>query len=261
VIRGRHFRAAVAALGAMGWIGCSSPAPPTPAPRPGQPASAPVAVAPTVDAKTDPEPETQTPKPKPGPGVPDDWPPRKRPDGTHLSMVEIRDSLIPGAGKGLFAKTDIPDETYIGFYDGRYLTDEEIDALDDLHSSYLFLVPECAEEPVYTGIVGDLNHPISKVNYAPAEINGKKTHLQNVEFHEQCEEPYEQLYTIRDVKAGEELYTDYGPEYDYDFMAYDTVRQHFLNVTGIPAQDEFTWEYTEQMAKAAAEEASDDDDG
>ena len=240
-------RAAVAA-GAIVWIGCSSPAPPPPAPRPGQPALAPVAVAPTLDAKT----ESES-KPEPERGVPDDWPPRKRPDGTHLSMVEIRDSLIPGAGKGLFAKFDIPEETYIGFYDGRYLTDEEIDALDDLHASYLFLVPECAEEAVYTGIVGDLNHPISKVNFAPAEINGRKTNLQNVEFREQCEEPYEQLYTIRDVEAGEELYTDYGPEYDYDFMAYDTVRQHFVEATGIPAQDEFTWEYTEQMAKASAE--------
>jgi len=174
--------------------------------------------------------------------------PRKRPDGTHLSMVEIRDSLIPGAGKGLFAKFDIPAGTYIGFYDGTYLTEEEVDALDDLRSAYLFIIPECADEPVYTGIAGNLEHPISKVNFAPATINGQATNLQNVDFLERCEEPYEKLYTTRFVRAGEELYTDYGAEYPYDFMAFESVQAYFLEASGIPAADTFEWDYSDAAA-------------
>ena len=170
-------------------------------------------------------------------------------EGTHLEMVEIRDSLIPGAGKGLFAKVAIPAGTYIGSYHGAYVTDPEIDALDDLRAEYLFLLPDCAEEGEHTGIAGDLDHPISKVNYAPAELNGQPTHLRNVDFMEYCERPYERLYTTRAVRAGEELYTDYGSEYPYTFMALQSVQQHFLDVTGIPAQAEFTWEYAEEMAK------------
>lgn len=164
-------------------------------------------------------------------------------------MVEVRESKIPGAGKGLFAKYDLPAGTYVGFYDGTYLTEEEVEALDDLRSAYLFLLPECADEPVYTGIAGDLEHPISKVNYAPSEINGQPTHLQNVDFIEQCDEPYEKLFTTRFVHAGEELYTDYGSDYPYTFMAFEAVRAHFLEVTGIPAQPEFTWEYSEEMGE------------
>ena len=49
-------------------------------------------------------------------------------------------------------------------------------------------------------------------------------------------------------------FTDYGPDYEYDFMAFESVQNHFLRATGIPPQSDFTWDYTEEMA------ASDDDD-
>lgn len=208
-------------------VGCSSPAPTSPAPE------ANPAAAPTPSGPPDPSSITR-----------DDGP-RRSPDGTHLAMVEIRDSLIPGAGKGLFAKYDLAAGTYVGHYDGTYLSQAEIDALDDHTTSYLFLLPECADEPIYAGIAGDLEHPISKVNFAPSTVNGHPTHLQNVDFIEQCDEPYEKLFTTRFVHAGEELYTDYGPDYPYDFMAFETVQAHFLEVAGAPAQAEFTWDYSE----------------
>ncbi len=164
-------------------------------------------------------------------------------------MVEVRDSLIPGAGKGLFAKYDLAAGTYVGHYDGTYLSQAEIDALDDHTTSYLFLLPECADEPIYAGIAGDLEHPISKVNFAPSTVNGHPTHLQNVDFIEQCDEPYEKLFTTRFVHAGEELYTDYGPDYPYDFMAFDTVQAYFLEVAGAPTLAEFTWDYSETASE------------
>lgn len=206
-------------------LGCSSRHDPAPAPEP-----EPAAVAATP----------------PGPAaITRDDGPRRSPDGTHLQMVEIRDSLIPGAGKGLFAKYDLAAGTYVGHYDGTYLSQAEVDALDDHTTSYLFLLPECADEPIYAGIAGDLEHPISKVNFAPSTVNGHPTRLQNVDFIEQCDEPYEKLFTTRFVHAGEELYTDYGPDYPYDFMEFEAVQAHFLEVAGAPELADFTWDYSE----------------
>jgi hypothetical protein len=40
-------------------------------------------------------------------------------------MVDVRNSTIPGAGRGVFATVDIPSGTDLGWYRGEALTDEE----------------------------------------------------------------------------------------------------------------------------------------
>jgi hypothetical protein len=168
---------------------------------------------------------------------------RKPPRGPHPEMVEIRPSRIPGAGDGLFALVEIRDETYLGFYRGEKLTPEASERLEGTKAgAYLFGIPECAGDEVHDSIAGDMNDFVSKVNFAPRRINGQPTHLQNVEFREECTEPYIRLYSIRDIAAGEELYADYGPDYDYAFMEIPAVQNYLLQAAGIEEHAEFSWD-------------------
>lgn len=170
--------------------------------------------------------------------------PRKRETTPHPEMVEVRQSLIPGAGEGLFAKVDIPDGTYIGSYAGRLVTPEESDAMQGTkEGEYLFFLPACANDEAHDSIAGDMEDYISKVNYAPATINRQPTYLQNVTFENFCEPPYVRLFAMRKIDANEELYVDYGPDYNYDFMEFPAVQEHLLRVTGISKAAEFTWEH------------------
>jgi hypothetical protein len=62
-------------------------------------------------------------------------------------------------------------------------------------------------------------------------------------FATACKEPFVRLYAKRDIAAGEELYVDYGPYYDYHFMQQPEVQQHFLRACGIESTTAFEWEY------------------
>ncbi|KAF9128758.1 hypothetical protein BGW39_004783 [Mortierella sp. 14UC] len=46
-------------------------------------------------------------------------------------VVEVKESLLPHAGRGLFAKTDIPAGTPLGFYFGVPMTENEFDSLKE----------------------------------------------------------------------------------------------------------------------------------
>ena len=150
------------------------------------------------------------------------------------AIVEIRESQIPGAGMGLYAKKNIPKDSVVTDYKGKKVTKEEY---NQIHAKkehwYMFTMPECANEPNYPYIDGDRNHFASKVNFAPSEINGKPTNLQNVYFLKHCDEPYIRLYASRDIKKGEELFVSYGGIYDYHFMQFKEVQDFFLKKTGI----------------------------
>jgi hypothetical protein len=158
----------------------------------------------------------------------------------HPELVEVRPSLIPGAGLGLFATADIPDGTYLGYYSGTYLAPDVSGAP---HVTYLFILPDCAQDETHDRIAGDSEHYVSKVNFAPEKINGHDTRLQSTTFYEYCEEPFIRLFSTRAIALDEEVYTDYGPDYDYEFMDRDEVQQHFLRVTGIAPRPTFEWDY------------------
>ena len=169
--------------------------------------------------------------------------PVPRSEGPHPELVEVRPSHIPGAGDGLFAKVDIPARTYLGFYAGTYVTEAQADAIEGRAADYLFFIPPCANEKVYDSIAGDMEHYVSKVNFGPKTINGQATQLQNVDFDLKCEEPYARLYSTRAIGAGEELLSDYGPEYPYDFMDLPAVQDYFLGAAGIDRAERFDWDY------------------
>lgn len=149
-------------------------------------------------------------------------------------FVVIKPSLIPGAGMGLFAAKDIPKEKMITHYEGKKITRKEYNALHEKSEHwYVFTMPECANQPNYPYLDGNRNHYGSKVNFAPSEINGKPTNIQNVYFLKHCEEPYVRLYAKRNIKKGEELYVSYGGIYNYHFMKFTEVQDFFLKKAGI----------------------------
>jgi hypothetical protein len=160
------------------------------------------------------------------------------------SFLEVRVSDIPTAGEGLFATADIASGSHIGNYSGRYVTREESDAMSEFEAAYLFEIPICAETQ-HDSIAGNPNHYVSKANYAPSMINGTSTGLQNVGFETFCGEPYVRLFATRDIRAGEELYADYGEVYDYGFMESPEVRRFFVEAAGVEARTEFDFEYSE----------------
>jgi SET domain-containing protein len=159
--------------------------------------------------------------------------------------VVIKPSHIPGAGMGLFAAKDIPKDTMVTHYEGKKITRKEYNALHEKSEHwYMFTMPECANEPNFPYIDGNREHYGSKVNFAPAKINGKPTKLQNVHFLKHCEDPYIRLYATRDIKKGEELYVSYGSIYNYHFMDFPEVQEFFLKKSGIQLKpkEKFTFE-------------------
>lgn len=156
--------------------------------------------------------------------------------------VTVKTSNIPGAGEGAFAKKKIPKGTLLGYYLHNAISMEEAKRLYKLKKHYYFFgAPDCANIPETPYLDGDPNHYVSKVNFAPSEINGVETNLTNVYFQKFCEEPYIRLFAARDIKVGEELYVSYGDGYEYEFMEYESVQEYFLKITKIKKKEKFTF--------------------
>lgn len=115
--------------------------------------------------------------------------------------VELRDS--PGKGKGVFALRDIPSGSLLTRYTGAVLSDDEYDArLNSGATSgdYALQLTEGwivdGENPQRSNWVRYLNHNLRRQNCDGYEVPGAVV-----------------IVTRRDVKEGEELFFDYGPEY------------------------------------------------
>lgn len=181
--------------------------------------------------------------------------------------VVIKPSQIPGAGMGLFAAKDIPKDTMVTHYDGKKITRPEYNALHAKKEHwYVFTMPECSKErvqykacqedenkkladpvckePDYPYLDGNRDHYGSKVNFAPAKINGKPTKMQNVQFLKHCEEPYIRLYALRDIRKGEELFVSYGGIYNYHFMEFPDVQEFFLKKANIKLKSDEKFTYS-----------------
>lgn len=117
-------------------------------------------------------------------------------------ILDVRPSQIKNAGNGLFAFEYIPKETFIGFYDGDILSgDNNITDYSFQISKKYFIdakdFPRC-----YIAMINDAIY--SKfINNCEFRITNKK----KVENNKIC------LYTIKDIKKGEELFASYGEDY------------------------------------------------
>ena len=155
----------------------------------------------------------------------------------------IKKSTIPNAGNGLFALVKINKGEVIGELGGRLITDED----HARGNHYIASIPECAwkkTRPYKSLDSKDYGGQVSRINFAPSEINGVATHFQNAVIKQICEPPYVTFVALQDIEPGTEIWSTYGPEYDYDkFMTVPEVRKFFCGRLKINCRKEFTYSH------------------
>ena len=158
------------------------------------------------------------------------------------TRTEIRPSAIPGAGNGLFAVTAIKQGDVIGELGGRLVAEEDYPS----GNYYLASIPECAWEetkPYKFLDAKDFGAHVSRINFAPKEINSIETHFQNSAIHQLCNYPYVIFVALKDIAPGEEIWASYGPYYSYDkFMYIAEVRDYFCGLLKTDCSKEYSFE-------------------
>lgn len=121
-------------------------------------------------------------------------------------LIEMKPSNIPGAGTGVFAKTNIPANTELGYYRGEHLSAEEFEKKfgDVGLGTYVLTLddPEDSSKKMYVD-------GLKKGNWT-SRINSPKGTLNkaNIVFYTDG-----RVVSRRNIKAGEELFVGYGPKY------------------------------------------------
>ena len=177
-------------------------------------------------------------------GAPADGDPRiLAPDPDLEKQTEIRPSLIPGAGNGLFALVKIKEGQTIGTYGGRLLKEGEYPK----GNVYIATIKECAYKSSgdFRYIDGkDTPSHVTRINFAPSKINGTWTKLQNARIKQLCKSPYFVFVAVRDIEPGEEIMSSYGPSYNYErFMNIKPVQSFFCEKAKIDCAQGFTYDH------------------
>jgi SET domain-containing protein len=153
----------------------------------------------------------------------------------------IKKSLIPTAGNGLFASVKIIKGEVIGELGGRLVTEG-----DYPHGNhYMAAIPECAwkkAQPYKYIDSKDYGAHVSRINFAPREINGVETHFQNAAIKQICRSPYFTFVALKDIEPGQEIWSSYGPHYEYEkFMKFPEIRDFFCGLLKIDCHKEFVY--------------------
>ena len=122
--------------------------------------------------------------------------------GLTKEMYTITTSTIPNAGNGAFANIFLPKGTVLGHYRGKKLTAKQYDRLED--SSYVWELSS-KYGPFY--IDGKPEKYSNWLRY----LNDSRDKRQNVEPYQSHGKLY--YRTIKNVKAGQELFITYGDDY------------------------------------------------
>lgn len=153
----------------------------------------------------------------------------------------IKKSLIPGAGNGLFALVAIKKGQVIGELGGRLV--EQFPQ----GNHYIAALLDCArKEAVPYKYLDSRDHGahVSRINFAPSKINDIETHFQNAGIRRSCEHPYVEFIALKDIHPGEEIWSSYGPNYDYDrFMNTTEVRDFFCQRIKTDCRDNYSYEH------------------
>lgn len=165
------------------------------------------------------------------------------PNRVYETRTVVRKSTIPNAGNGLFAAVEIARGEVIGELGGRLtLTDELPEG-----NGYLAAIAECAWEKShpYTHIDSkEGGGHVSRINFAPSEINGIETNFQNAAIRQLCEPPYVVFVATREIEPGTEIWASYGPSYDYDrFMLLPEVRDFFCGLLAIDCHEAYSYHH------------------
>jgi SET domain-containing protein len=159
----------------------------------------------------------------------------------HDKRTVIKPSAIPNAGNGLFARVRIKEGEVIGELGGQLVSDDNYPE----DSFYIAAIPECAWEKAHPyKYIDSKEHGanVSRINFAPSEINGAKTGFQNAAIRQLCEAPYFVFVAVKDIEAGAEIWSSYGDDYGYDsFMKLPEVRDFFCGLLKLNCREEFTY--------------------
>jgi hypothetical protein len=166
-----------------------------------------------------------------------------RADPRYEAKTVVRPSRIPHGGNGLFALEKFKSGETIGVYGGRLVTDEDCPK----DESYVVILDDCALEKAkpykYLDGKGSDAH-VTRANFAPFAINGKETHLQNARLDTICDYPYVVYIATRDIEPGEEIWTSYGDEYDYDrFMGDKEIQRFFCDLAKLDCSSGFSFAF------------------
>lgn len=125
--------------------------------------------------------------------------------------LEIKESGITGAGKGLFTNAFIPKGTRIVEYKGTVTTWETV--RHDATNAYIYFL-----KPNY--VIDARDHPKSLARYAndAKGLTKARDKRNNAKFEADGLRVF--LVAIKDIAAGEEILVDYGRKY------WDTVRMN-----------------------------------
>ena len=157
--------------------------------------------------------------------------------------TEIKKSLIPNGGDGLYARVPIKKGEVIGELGGRLLPADKYPQGNHYIAALLDCAQKQAQPYVYLDAKDD-GANVSRINFAPSKINGRETHFQNSAIRRLCQPPYFEFYALRDISAGEEIWSSYGPNYDYDrFMHSSDVKEFFCRRAKIDCRDKYSYEY------------------
>jgi hypothetical protein len=154
----------------------------------------------------------------------------------------VAPSRIPGAGNGLFAARDLKEGEVIAEMGGRLVFHGRVPREK---RGYLFAAPSCARWDLwpYDALDGTVHGGrASRINFAPGTINGRETGFQNARGTTMCRRPYVAFRALREIPRDEEILTSYGQIYDYGFMEYPAVQDHFCKKAGVDCTARFDWE-------------------
>ena len=110
-----------------------------------------------------------------------------------IRNMEIKQSNVPDAGRGVFTKVFIPKGTFLGYYRGKIV---DVDKVKD--ADYVLTITDG------TSICGKNSNHFSALLNCPTAT----PYSANVEFTQDGK-----LQTIDNIKPGEELFVDYGRAY------------------------------------------------
>jgi len=153
-----------------------------------------------------------------------------------IEELEVKDSKLKNAGKGLFTNIDIPKDNVICFYPVKLIQDLEFPDVFYKDGEPTPFTPDKTEENVQLIYNSDYNMNIEKFriitdNYIPknqiyvAHIPNDRAYHPDKTYKPQlnnCRFEGLNLVSTREIKAGEELTTTYGKQYWYSDFETET---------------------------------------
>ncbi|HZY82034.1 MAG TPA: SET domain-containing protein [Cyclobacteriaceae bacterium] len=120
--------------------------------------------------------------------------------------LEVKDSTLPGTGKGLFTKVLVPKGTRITEYKGKAMTWKQAQALPDEHNGYVFWFSN-------QHVIDAWQSPEGVAHFAndARGIVRKPGVVNNAEYEIEKGRCY--IVATRNIPAGAEIFVGYGGEY------------------------------------------------